>query len=184
MPDPQKPVVVAPDPAAPDRALNSSIHSIGAQAPGAGKARRSLLRGLRVMVFAGLALLAAGCGREPPEEAVRAALAAMVEAAEARDAAAIAGHVSVDFAGPGSMDREQFRRTLAVAWLRDREIGVSVGPVEVEVIGERARTRFTAATRGGEGWLPDRAQVYRVDAGWRLEDGEWKLLSAEWEPVL
>jgi hypothetical protein len=136
------------------------------------------------MVLAAFVAVAAGCGREPPEQAVRAALAAMAEAAEARDAAAIAEHVSADFGGPGGMDREPFRRTLAVAWLRDREIGVSLGPVEVEVIGDRARTRFTAATRGGEGWLPDRAQLYRVDAGWRLEDGEWRLLSAEWEPVL
>ena len=136
------------------------------------------------MALAGLLALVAGCGREPPEQALRDTLAAMQEAAETRDAATIAGHVSADFAGPGGMDREQFRRTLAVAWLRDREIGVSLGPVEVELIGDRARLAFTAATRGGQGWLPERAQVYQVRTGWRLEDGEWKLLSAEWEPVL
>lgn len=136
------------------------------------------------MVLAALLALVAGCRREPPEQALRAALAAMQEAAESRDAATITGHVSADFAGPGGMDREQFRRTLAAAWLRDREIGVSLGPVEVEVIGDRARLAFAAATRGGQDWLPDRAQAYRVRTGWRLEDGEWKLLSAEWEPVL
>lgn len=136
------------------------------------------------MLVAAVLALAAGCRREPPEQALRAALAAMQQAAEARDAAAIAGHVSADFAGPDGMDRERFRRTLAVAWLRDREIGVSLGPVEVEVVGDRARMAFTAATRGGQGWLPERAQVYQVRTGWRLEDGEWKLLSAEWEPML
>jgi hypothetical protein len=108
----------------------------------------------------------------------------MQAAAEARDSAALAESMSAEFAGPEGMDRERFRRYLAVIWLRNREVGVKLGPLEVELIGERATVRFTAAATGGEGWLPDRAQVYRVNTGWRIEDGEWRLLSASWEPGL
>jgi hypothetical protein len=32
--------------------------------------------------------------------------------------------------------------------------------------------------------LPSRVQVYDVDTGWRLDDGEWKLISAKWKPQL
>lgn len=131
-----------------------------------------------------LLCLASGCSREPPEQALRSTIAGMQAAAEARDSDALVESFSDDFAGPEGMDRDQFRRYLAVLWLRNREVGVSLGPLEVELMGDRATVEFTAAATGGEGFLPDRAQVYRVNTGWRLEDGEWRLISAHWEPKL
>ena len=96
-----------------------------------------------------LALLAAGCAKEPPEAALRATIAGMQAAAEARDADALADAVSEEFVGPGGMDRDQFRRTMAVAWLRDKNVGVQLGPLDVELVGDRARVEFTAGTTGG-----------------------------------
>ena len=32
--------------------------------------------------------------------------------------------------------------------------------------------------------LPDAARLYSVETGWRLDDGEWRLTSATWEPRL
>ncbi len=141
------------------------------------------------MLFTGLFALvlatAAGCSREPPEEALRATIADMQAAAEARDSEGVVASFAEDFAGPGNMDRDQFRRYLALVWLRNREVGVRLGPLEVELIGERARVDFTAGATGGDGgFLPDRAQVYQVRTGWRLDDGEWKLISAEWDEAL
>ncbi len=128
--------------------------------------------------------LAAGCAKDPPEVALRAAIAAMEAAAEQRDANALAEAISSEFVGPEGMGRDQFRRYAAVVWLRDKQVGVQLGPLDLELIGDRARVDFTAATTGGAGWLPDRSQVYRVKTGWRLESGDWKLISASWEPVL
>ncbi|MFY2764967.1 nuclear transport factor 2 family protein [Arenimonas sp. MALMAid1274] len=140
--------------------------------------------GLRTWLFTLACLLLVACSTEPPEAALRARIDQMQVAAEARDSAAVAEALSEEFAGPEGMDRDGFRRYLALVWLRNREVGVQLGPLDVALIGERATVEFTAAARGGEGWLPDRAQVYRVKTGWRLEDGEWKLLSASWEPTL
>ena len=136
------------------------------------------------MLAALLALASAGCSRTPPEEALRETIAAMEAAAEARDADALEEHLAADFVGPGGMDRDRVRRTAALLWLRSREIGVTLGPLDVEVTGEHARVRFTAATRGGAGVLPDEANVYAVDTAWRIEGGEWRLISADWEPTL
>lgn len=106
----------------------------------------------------------------------------MQEAAEARDSAGLVEHFAEDFAGPGGMDRERFRRYLALIWLRNREVGVTLGPLEVELVGtDRARVNFTAAARGGASWLPERAEVYKVSTGWRLEGDDWLLISADWE---
>jgi len=82
------------------------------------------------------------------------------------------------------MDGQAFRRYVSLVALRNDAIGVDIGPLDVKLYGDRATATFTAATRGGAGLLPDRAQVYNVETGWRLDDGEWKLISAKWEPVL
>ena len=160
------------------------IHPIGAHAPEAGKAVRGHAPAVVAALLAMLALLSAACSRTPPEEALRAKIAAMEDAAETRDAAGLAAHLAGDFVGPGGMDRDRFRRTAALLWLRSSDVGVTLGPLDVEVRGEHAQVRFTAITRGGAGILPDQAQVYDVDTAWRLQDGEWALISARWEPAL
>ena len=165
-------------------AADWSIHSIGAYPPEAGKARGLGFRTvLTVLVSVAMALVA-GCSKEPPEAALRATIAGMQAAAESRDADALVEAVSEEFIGPEGMDRDQFRRTLALVWLRDKNIGVQLGPLDVELAGEGARVQFTAGTSGGEGWLPDRGQLHQVKTAWRLEDGDWKLVSATWAPVL
>lgn len=161
---------------------NWSIRSIGAYRPGPGKARSVWFRAVFTGLAVALLTLAAGCTRTPPEQALRETIAAMEEAAEARDSETLVENFADDFAGPGEMDRDRFRRYLALIWLRNRNVGVTLGPLEVELVGQdRARVNFTAAARGGTGWMPERAEVYQVTTGWRLEGDEWKLISADWE---
>lgn len=127
----------------------------------------------------------AGCRKTPPEEAIRTAIGQMQAAAEARQVGDILDSVAEDFVGPQGMDRKAFRQYLSLVSLRNEKIAVDLGPMDVALFGDRATASFTAATRGGSGaLLPDRAQVHRVETGWRLDDGEWKLISAKWEPVL
>lgn len=127
-------------------------------------------------------MLSAGCSRTPPEQALRDTIEQMQEAVQARDSAGLVEHFAEDFAGPGGMDRERFRRYLALIWLRNREVGVTLGPLDLELVGtDRARVGFTAAARGGASWLPERAEVYQVQTGWRLEGDQWMLISADWE---
>jgi hypothetical protein len=153
---------------------------IGAQAPWPRKPRAA--------AFATLALLLAtaftGCRHAPPEQALRDAIAAMEASAEKGDADALFSHIATDFGGNEGMDRDAFRRYVLVMGLRRETVGVQLGPLDVQLFGDRASARFTAALSGGPGWLPDRAQVYEVTTGWRLEDDEWMLISATWKPQL
>ena len=173
-----------PQSAAQAAAANWSNHSIGPYPPGTGKAGSVWFRtvGMGLLWF-GLVLVA-GCRSEPPEAALRATIDRMQAAAEARDAGAMADAISGEFIGPDGMDRDQFRRTLALVWLRDQQVGVQLGPLDVKLVGDGATVAFTAGTSGGAGWLPERGQLHRVKTGWRLEDGEWMLVSASWEPML
>lgn len=127
----------------------------------------------------------AACARPAPEEALRQALAGTQAAIESRDAGALSGHLADDFIGPGGLDRDGARRLAAMHFLRHGDVGVLAGPAEIELEGGHARVRLAVALSGGSGrLLPDSAQAWQVDTGWRLVDGDWRMTSADWSPAL
>ncbi len=131
-------------------------------------------------------LLLAGCVRQDPERAVRAQLDAMQAAIDVRDPGRIDDLLAEDFVGNDGMDRRAIRQLATAVFLRHRDVGAKVGPVTVELRGDSdAIARFNViATGGSGGLLPESGQVYQVETGWRLVDGEWKLLNASWTPNL
>ena len=133
------------------------------------------------MAFAALA----GCDSTPPEQKLRATIAKMETDGEAHKVSDVMDVVADDFGGPGGMDRKGLQRFLTLVSLQNTNLGVTMGPIEVEVMGERATAKFTLGATGGAGrFMPDRAQVYDVTTGWRMEGGEWKLISAQWKDQL
>lgn len=125
-----------------------------------------------------------GCSRTPPEDALRQTIAGLEVAAEKRDAAALRDGLAEDFVGPGGMDQRGLARMAQGVFLRHKGVDANLGPLDMDVRGEHATVRFTAAVTGGEGLLPDSGQVYEVDTQWRLEGGEWRLVRANWKPRL
>ncbi|MEO7251624.1 MAG: nuclear transport factor 2 family protein [Arenimonas sp.] len=140
---------------------------------------------MRVSLLVTLALLAvSGCHREAPEQALRRTVLSMQASAEAHDVDALFAPIAEDFAGSEGMDRKMFRRYITLMSLQNQKLGVQLGPLEVKLFDQRATVSFTAALSGGAGWLPEHAQVYQVDTGWRLKGQDWKLISAKWKPQL
>jgi len=131
------------------------------------------------------AVLAAACSRPAPEEALRATVDEVHQAIEGRDAGALRRYLSEDFIGPHGMDRDQARRTAALYMMRHEKVLFTLGPLDLDLQESHATVRFTAALTGGSGFLvPELGNVYKVETGWRLEGGDWKLTSARWTPVL
>lgn len=108
----------------------------------------------------------------------------MQVAAEAKDTDALFEPIAEDFTGEDGMDRNGFRRYVTLVGFRAGRVGASLGPLDVKMFGDRASVSFTAALTGGAGWLPEQAQVYQVQTGWRLEGNDWQLISAQWKPRL
>jgi hypothetical protein len=131
-------------------------------------------------------LLLAACSRVSPEQAVMDRIGAMQEAIDARDAGALDDLIADDFVGNDGLDKRGARQLAVATFLRYREVSAKLGPAKVELRGEHdAVARFSVlATGGSGGLLPDSGQVYEVETGWRLVDGEWKLLNASWKPKL
>ena len=138
-----------------------------------------------VLVCAALLALAA-CSRTPDDRRIRENILAMQQAAEARDPRQFMDHVTADFSGnQGSVDREGLHNLLRALVLRNEKVGVTLGPIDVAIEGNRATASLIATVTGGQGGLlPDRASIYSIKSGWRRDGKDWICFAATWEEKL
>ena len=137
------------------------------------------------LLFAGLMVSLAACRSEPAEQRLRDTIDAMQLAATEHRPGDFMESVANDFIGQGSLDRAAMHNLLRAQLLRNQQIGVTRGPLDIQMQGDRATVRFKLiATGGAGGLLPERAQGYDITSGWRDEDGEWRLFLVEWKEAL
>lgn len=129
-----------------------------------------------------LPAMLAGCDRTPPEQALRDEVAALQVAIEEKRSDALAEILADDFIGEGGLDRAGARRLAMLHFMRNADIGMQVGPLEVVVRDDHATVRCTVLLTGGTGrLLPQSGRVYDVETGWRREGGDWRVTSARWQ---
>lgn len=134
-----------------------------------------------------LALFLTACGAPPPaEQRILETLSEMETALEAGDVGAFMDPIADDFIAEY---RGLDRRALALLVRRERmardRIAVTRTDPAVELHGEtRATARFNALATGGSGLLPDEGQLWTIETAWRLDDGEWRMISAGWRRAL
>ncbi|QKK02699.1 MAG: hypothetical protein HND55_08590 [Pseudomonadota bacterium] len=135
---------------------------------------------------AAMLLTVAGCSDPAPdEEQILARIEAMQSAlAEGRPRAFMAP-VSEDFSGATlNLDRRAARLLLRREMLSHEQLRARLIDIDINVKDQnRATASFQAIVTGGSGLIPSTGRWYRVETGWRLEDGDWMLLSARWTPV-
>jgi len=133
-----------------------------------------------------LALLLSGCSRTSDEQRIRDAMAAMQQAMESRNPRAFMAHVSDDFIGNSAdFDRAALANLLRIEVLRNESIGATLGPIDIEMQGDRARVRTAATFTGGSGgMLPERGSIYAITSGWKRSGKDWVCFSATWEQQL
>lgn len=134
------------------------------------------------MLIVASLLLAGGCARPDPEQALRDRIAAMQEAARERSASGVLAGIDDDFSGPHGLDREGLGRLVRLQFMQHGSVGVRLGPLDVEMFEERARVRFTAVLTGGSGrFVPDTGRIYNVETAWRRDGNDWRLITAQWD---
>lgn len=118
-----------------------------------------------------------------PEQQVRAALAALEEAAERGDTSAFAELVSADYSDPYGHDREKLRAFVAFHVMqsgRGREVVVRVRDVTF-TDESRAVVTLALGLAGARGSRGLAAEVYAVDLDLVREDeGAWRVSFAQW----
>jgi len=133
-----------------------------------------------------LVLLIGACSRTPDDKRIRDTVAAMQTAMESASPRDFMKHVTADFTGnAGSVDHDGLHNLLRAIVLRNEKVGVTLGPIDVEVQGARATLHVTATLTGGSGGLlPERGAIYAITSGWRKEGRDWLCYNAQWEQKL
>jgi hypothetical protein len=138
----------------------------------------------RGLLLAVLVLLCCACRPDTPEAALRSKLDLMQSAAAEGRPGDFMDGVAEGFTGNEGIDRAALHNLLRGQVLANPRIGITKGPVQVEIHGDRATVRFSVLLIGGSGRLvPDRAQSHAITSGWREEQGEWRVYYAQWEPA-
>ncbi|TAH41852.1 MAG: hypothetical protein EYC71_11650 [Gammaproteobacteria bacterium] len=106
-----------------------------------------------------------------------------VEAGETSD---FMEYLAEDFtANDGELDRTAMQRLHVAQSLAYTHIGVVRTGTDIQVTDQRANVQITLLLEGGSGrWLPERGSSIEISSGWRLRDGEWKCVNAQWERKL
>lgn len=142
----------------------------------------------RVVVLLGWLLVAwmTGCSAPAPEQALRDTLDETQSAIDERDAGALRELLADDFVGPDGMTGQDLSRLAQGMFLRYRNTRVELSSPEIRLHGsDRANVQARALVWGSQGGLlPETGQAYTVSSGWRLEDGDWRLVSVQWERML
>mgnify|MGYP003447524296 FL=1 len=142
------------------------------------------MRGLPLLICA--LALAAGCDAElTVEQQVIATIREMEARIEAGERRPFMAYISEDFRGQGgSLNREQLRALLIMQLNQYQRLQGQLLPIQVEHTGEDTATaRFRALVTGGPGWIPDSGQLFEFRTGWRRVEGEWQVVTADWEPI-
>ena len=139
----------------------------------------------RLVLLAALAVVGA-CSRTPEEQRIRETMATMQRALEAHEPKAFMAHISDDFIGnDAGFGRDELNNFLRVEVLRNDQLTIILGPIEVEIDGDRAKTHVVATLTGGSGGLlPERGSVYVIDSSWKRSGHDWRCYSAHWTQEL
>src|SRR3954467_5749323 len=140
-------------------------------------------------LYAALASLGAtGCGGK--SDPVLALVESIRASAEDRDAAAVAAHLAPGFRGPAGADKDEVAATLrrylaGYETVRGTVYDVTVTRRTEAEADVSLRAEFNGAARrigGLDGFLPPSA-VERFRLHLARTGAEWRVASAEWEPI-
>lgn len=131
-----------------------------------------------------LLLLLAGCQRETPLQALEQASSTLQDNLEAKDANAVLEQLHPQFLAQQQYDRDWAKRTMALLFLRHRQVQVIALGRRSELdpsYPDRGYTRAEVTLTGAENLLPDSARHYSVELQWWWEEGRWQLARLDWE---
>ena len=122
------------------------------------------------------------CSSETAEDQIRNRLGEIVSAVEDRDRRRVNAFLTADFVAR-NRGQQVDSNLLMLAYFRQvKNIRIITYGTEVVVTGNEAAVQLNAVVSGGQGWLPERLNVFNINTVW-LKDDDWLVQQADWERI-
>lgn len=142
-----------------------------------------------MLVFC-LPVLLGGCAEKlPDEDAVRAVIKDMADAANHKDASRLKSHISKAYSDPAGNDYDALKGIIAYHFISADSINVFLRKTDVEVKGDKAyATVNTVISKGNKvesisDLVPESAGGFIFDFEFVRDGSDWLLTSAIWRQV-
>ncbi len=148
-----------------------------------------MMRGVIFMVLGSLLLSFPGCQRGTEEDRVKKVIADIQKAGQEKDIRKIIDRLSRNYSDSQGNNYDSIKGLLLAYFFRHQKIHIFIPAVEVTIEDSAAKVAFEAVFSGGSAagspsdLLPDAISMYTFDVSLKKEDGDWRVLSARWNPV-
>lgn len=124
-----------------------------------------------------------GCSKAPsPEIAISDNIKRMEVGIEEKNSGDVIELLHRNFGTKSGNDTQWVKQLLAIYMIKYQNIEIVISGMAISVDSTNAKAQFTALVTGGKGLIPSQGALYDLDTDWRLEDGEWRLVYAHWQP--
>lgn len=124
------------------------------------------------------------CTETPAEEAIRANIKSMQQAAEDKSPRKAVEFLADNFTGNQGIDKTGLRRLMAVIFLKHQNINVVISRLDIEVNQQDPYSAGMSAVvivSGAQNILPQDGRIYQITGEWQYIDGDWMLVHALWD---
>ena len=140
-----------------------------------------LLRSCALFMLS-LSLLA--CHSQSPIDALDAAAQSLEENLSSKRNSAITEQLHQDFSAQQGMDKKAAQQYMLLLFMRFKNVNILVINRTCQLDNsyrDRGHCSAQVAISGAQGLIPERADYYKVNSQWQLDDKDWQLVQLQWD---
>ena len=140
-----------------------------------------LLRSCALFMLS-LSLLA--CHSQSPIDALDAAAQSLEENLSSKRNSAVTEQLHQDFSAQQGMDKKAAQQYMLLLFMRFKNVNILVINRTCQLDNsyrDRGHCSAQVAISGAQGLIPERADYYKVNSQWQLDDKEWQLIQLQWD---
>ena len=139
---------------------------------------------LRACILMILSLSVVACYSQSAAEALDSAAQRLQDNLSNKRSAAISEQLHENFNAQQGMDKKAARQYMLTLFMRFKNVNILVLNRSCQLDNsyhDRGHCSAQVAVSGAQGFIPERADYYKVTSQWQLKGKDWQLLSLAWD---
>lgn len=121
---------------------------------------------------------------QSPVDALDAAAQRLQDNLSNKRSSAVAEQLHQDFSAEHGMDKSAAQQRMMLLFLRFKNVNILVINRSCTLDNsyhDRGHCSAQVMVSGAQGWIPERADYYKVKSQWQLDGKDWQLIKLRWD---